>query len=82
MIFNWLKTALLPAATVEQPKKEKTMAKSSKKPVFTWGYEFSNGSYYTEFFGTKKAAKTYSTDFSFNDDFKIVKFVVKKVSAK
>ena len=80
--FKWFDTAKLPAVTEKQKTKEIKMAKATKKPMFAWGYEFKNGSYYSEFFGTKSAAKEFAADTAFNDDFKIVKFVVKKYSAK
>lgn len=59
------------------------MAKPTKKPMFAWGFEFGNGKYYREFFGTKTDAKYFANGyFSSNDDYKIVKFIFKKHSAK
>lgn len=71
---------MFPADDREQ-NKEKKMAKSTKKPLFAWGFEFANGSYYREFFGTRADAKEFAKT-ALNDDYKIVKFSFKKYSAK
>lgn len=80
-LSKWFTTAQLSAVYRGYLVKERKMAKATKKPLFAWGFEFTDGSYYSEFFGTKTSAKEFANT-ALNDDCKIVKFSFKKYSAK
>lgn len=58
------------------------MTATAKKPTFAWGFEKPNGAFFTEFFGSQKAAKEYAADYSDLTEFKLVKVTVSKYKAK